>query len=96
MARQLTTAQASVAPADRVAYLEAVAALADHHRRHGGHFWLFESREVPGTFLEFAEAAGALVAPAASLATRLAALARYQPGHDAAWEEVPLADHDGG
>lgn len=96
MGRVLTAARATVGPGDRAAYLEAVATLAAHHRRHGGHFWLFEARDEPGRFLEFAEAAGDPAPPPRDLARRLAALARRDPGDDARWDGVPLADHEGG
>ncbi len=96
MARRLTAARAAVPPGDRAAYLEAVTALAAHHRRHGGHFWLFEGADRRGEFLEFAESAGGLPAVEPALRDRLAALARYDPARDAEWLEVPLADSTGG
>lgn len=93
MGRVLTAARATVAPADRRAYLALLAELARRRAGRGQHLWLFEEHDIAGSFLEFREgpADGAPGdAEELALEARLGTLAAYGAGRDVRWDEVPL------
>jgi hypothetical protein len=97
MARVLTITRATVAPAQRAAYLATLAALAQRLEARGTHCWVFEEREQPGVFVEFAEGGGpgtprgASGDPAeAALEAHLESLARYEAPRHVAFDAVAL------
>jgi hypothetical protein len=49
---------------------------------------VFRSRHDPELFIEFREGAGEPPRDPAPAASRLAALATYEPGGEAVWEEI--------
>jgi hypothetical protein len=97
--RVLTIAQATVPPVTRGAYLATMAALAERLEVRGTRCWLFERRDRPGVFTEFAEGTGPASPrggdgdPAeAALEAHLATLATYDDPRHVTWDGVPLAD----
>lgn len=88
----LVAARATVAPARRAAYREAVAALAAAAAARGEHLWLFEARDTPGLYLECHErpAGAPRDATLVELEQRLATLAAYDASRDVCWDDVPL------
>jgi len=103
MSRVLTAARATVAADRRAAYLAAVTALAERLAARGQQFWLFERRDAPGEFVEFAEgsddashrAAGPQDETEVELEAQLRQLARYDETRDVRWDAVSLASPDG-
>ena len=103
MSRILTVARATVVSDRREAYLATVAALAERLAARGQQYWLFECRDLPGEFLEFAEgsddaghrAAGPHDEVEAELEAQLLELAQYDRQRDVRWDAVPLASADG-
>jgi hypothetical protein len=103
VSRVLTAARATVAADRREAYLAAVAALAERLAARGQQYWLFERRDAPGEFLEFAEgsddashrAAGPQDDVEAALEAQLLELASYEAGRDVRWDAVALSSPDG-
>lgn len=103
MSRILTAARATVAADRREAYLATVAALAERLAARGQQYWLFERRDAPGEFLEFAEgsddanhrAAGPQDEAEAELEAQLKQLAQYDANRDDRWDAVPLSSPDG-
>ena len=69
-------------------YLALVAELAAAAGAAGGHLWVFRSRRDAELFIEFREGAGNPPEDPAPLASRLAALASYEPGGGEVWEEI--------
>jgi hypothetical protein len=88
----LVAARASVAPARRAAYREAVAALAAAAAARGGHLWVLEAPGPPrGNHRIDERPAGApRDATLVELEQRLAALATYDASRDVCWDDVPL------
>lgn len=103
MSRILTAARATVTADRREAYLAAIAALAERLAARGQQFWVFEQRDAPGEFLEFAEgsddaghrAAGPQGPEEAALEAQLRDLAQYQADRDVRWDAVPVSSPDG-
>jgi hypothetical protein len=103
VSRILTAARATVKADRREAYLATIAALAERLAARGQQFWVFEQREAPGEFLEFAEgsddashrAAGPVGPEEADLEAQLQRLATYHAERDLRWDAVPLASPDG-
>ncbi|MDQ8158690.1 MAG: hypothetical protein P3B76_00155 [Gemmatimonadota bacterium] len=58
MARVLTMQECVVAPAERGAYLAALAERRQRAAAVSAHFWVFEHATESGRFVEFTEAAG--------------------------------------
>lgn len=98
MAHLLTAARVVVPPESRGDYLDVVARLARRLEARGQHFWVFELRGTPGTFVEFAEgkddATHRSRGPAdeyeSELESRLRALAGYDHTRDEVWDAVAL------
>jgi hypothetical protein len=103
VSRILTVARARVLADRREAYLAAVHALAERLAARGQQFWVFERRDGPGEFIEFAEgsddathrAAGPHDDAEAELEAQLRQLAQYDSDGGMRWDEVPLASPDG-
>ena len=103
MSRILTASRATVTPERREAYLAAISALAERLAARGQQFWVFEQRDAPGEFLEFAEgsddashrAAGPHGPEEAELEAQLQQLAQYQGDRNLRWDAVPLSSADG-
>ena len=72
MARVMTIEHATIPAAERAPYLAGLAGRRAHYRDARCRFWVFEEVEMPGQFIEFAEAADA----AALTAARAAAAGR--------------------
>jgi hypothetical protein len=85
----LQVARARVPRARQEEYLTVIAELADAARAGGGHLWVFRHREDAELFIEFREGAGEPPRDPAPVASRLAALATYEPGGAEIWEELP-------
>ena len=69
-------------------YLAVIGELAAAARAAGGHLWVFRHRHDPELFMEFREGAGEPPGDPAPAASRLAALASYEPGGADVWEEI--------
>jgi hypothetical protein len=69
-------------------YLAVIGELAEAARATGGHLWVFRHRHDPELFIEFREGAGEPPRDPAPAASRLAALATYEPGGTEVWEEM--------
>lgn len=82
-------ARARVPRARQEEYLTVIGELADAARAAGGHLWVFRHRHDPELFIEFREGAGEPPRDPAPAASRLAALAAYEPGGAEVWEEMP-------
>ena len=81
-------ARARVPRARQDEYLAVIGELADAARAAGGHLWVFRSRHDPELFIEFREGPGEPPTDAPPGASRLAALAAYEPGGADVWEEI--------
>ncbi len=97
MGRALSIARATVSPESEEEYVRTVHALAELGAGRGQRLWLFRSGTAPGTFLEFSESRTEMSHRArasrtdleAKLEQRLGEIARYEPGAEALWDEVP-------
>lgn len=103
MGRVLAIARATVPSEHEAEYIRTIHALAHLGAGKGEHLWLFRGRERPGSFIEFSESTtqdshrgrAARTDGEALLETRLGEIARYAPGSQELWEEVPAPKHDG-
>lgn len=94
----LITARVAVAPEHREAYLDTVARMARLLEASGQHLWVFESREMPGQYLEFSEGpddathrhARQHEAEVAALEAELTRLATYDASRRQPWDELAL------
>jgi hypothetical protein len=84
----LQLARARVVRARQGEYLAVIGELAAAARASGAHLWVFRSRHDPELFIEFREGAGEPPRDPAPAASRLAALATYEPGAGELWEEI--------
>ncbi len=93
MGRTLTAARATVLPEAESAYIATLAERRDAATAAGRRFWVFRSRQLAGTFLEFAESSGIeeqLSEAEMVIERRLRALAQYGPDVHERWDELAL------
>jgi hypothetical protein len=65
--RAVSLHRSIITPGERERFLERARRLRDHYGHHQCRYWVFEETELPGAFIEFAEA-GDPAALAAALA----------------------------
>lgn len=100
MARVLSVARVRVSGEFEEEYIRTVHALAELGAGRGQHLWLFRGSTMPGTYLEFSEsrtehshrARASRTDLETKLERRLAEIARYEPGAEELWEEVPAPE----